>query len=95
VDRDVDLALAHVLEDAGPAAAAGLLRALREAFGRIAAHPRIGSPRHAHLLKGLRFWRVKRFPFLVFYLEQAKFVDVVRVLPMARDIPAALRHSFD
>ncbi len=93
-DRDVDLAFADILDDSGPAAAAKLLREMQEALDRISEYPRIGSPRYARLLKGLRFWRLRRFPFLVFYVEQARFIDVIRVLHGARDIPAVLRESF-
>lgn len=89
-DRDVDLAIAYLLEDS-PAAARQFLRELEAAMSRIAERPAIGSPRYAHVLKGLRFWRPRRFPYLVFYLQRASYVDVIRVLHGARDIPPALQ----
>jgi len=93
-DRDIDLALAYLFDEAGPAAAIGFLQEMQAAFARISRHPRIGSPRYAHLLKGLRFWRVRRFSYLLFYVEQQDFVDVLRALHAARDIPVAIRESF-
>ena len=90
-DRDIDLALAYLFEEQSPAAALQLAGEMEASVGRIASRPRIGSPRYAHLLKGLRFWRLRRFPYLIFYVEQAGFIDVLRVLHAARDIPAALR----
>lgn len=89
-DRDIDLALAY-LADGNPAAAAQFLRELEAAFARIASRPRIGSPKYSRLLRGVRFWRLRRFPYLVFYVAQPRFVDVLRVLHGARDIPALLR----
>jgi toxin ParE1/3/4 len=92
-DRDIDLALAYLFEEQSPAAALRLAREMEAAVARIASHPRIGSPRYARLLKGLRFWPLRRFPYLIFYVEQAGFIDVLRVLHAARDIPAALREA--
>jgi len=36
---------------------------------------------------GLRFWRLKKYPHLVFYIERDNHIDVWRVLHGARDIP--------
>jgi len=38
-------------------------------------------------------WRLRRFPYLVFYLTHPTHVDVVRVLHEARDIPAVLQKA--
>ena len=92
-DRDVDRAIAFLLRESAPAAAGQLLEELEAAFNRIAARPGIGSSRYARLLKGLRFWRLRRHPYLVFYVDQPRFVDVIRVLHGSQDIPAALREG--
>lgn len=88
----MDLALAYLLDESS-ALAVQFLRELEAATSRIAERPAIGSPRYAHLLKGLRVWRLKRFNYLVFYLRRATHVDVIRVLHGARDIPAALQDA--
>ena len=61
--------------------------------GTSKANPATGSLRYGDQsgLPGLRFWPIRRFPHLVFYVEQADRVDVLRVLHGSRDIPAALR----
>ena len=61
--------------------------------GHIQRHPATGSPRYAHELNlpGLRFWSLKRFSYLVFYMEGPEVVDVWRVLHSRRDIPAWLQ----
>jgi len=94
-DRDVDRAVAFLLEDEeqAPAAARQLLAELEAAFARIAGHPGIGSRRYARLLRGLRFWKLRRHPYLIFHVEHPAFIDVLRVLHAARDIPAALRET--
>ena len=86
----MDLAIAYLLRDSA-AAASQFLRELEDALAGIAQRPAIGSPKYARLLKGLRFWRLRRFRYLVFYLQRPSYVDIIRVLHEARDIPAALR----
>jgi toxin ParE1/3/4 len=54
--------------------------------------PGLGSRRYAHLLpnQSLRVWRLDRFPFLLFYLVDGAWIDVLRVLHERRDISANL-----
>lgn len=89
-DRDLDAALAFLLKEGAQAAALRLLEEFEAALARIGGRPEIGSPRYAHLLPGLRYWRLRRHSYLVFYVELPGFVDVLRVLHAKRDIPAAL-----
>ena len=88
--RDIDRAVEHYLAEASPAVALAFLDALEEAHRLIGEQPAAGSPRYAHELDlpGLRVWAVRRFPYLVLYVEQATEVDVWRVLHGARDVPA-------
>ncbi len=44
-------------------------------------------------LPELRSWPLKRYPFLVFYVEQPDHIDVWRVLHGQRDIPSWLREE--
>ena len=91
--RDVDDTLAFYLQQDAPAAALGFIDALEQAYTHIGRHPATGSPRYAHELNlpGLRFWPLKRYPQLVFYVERDDHVDVWRVLSGERDVPAWLR----
>lgn len=93
-DMDIDLALAYYTGHA-PDTAPALLDALEAAFKAIANRPATGSPRFAHDLDlpGLRGWIVKRFPYIVFYIEHEASIDVLRVLHQSRDIPAELTDS--
>jgi toxin ParE1/3/4 len=36
----------------------------------------------------LRFWALRRYSYLVFYVERSDHVDIWRVLHSQRDIPA-------
>lgn len=38
-------------------------------------------------------WRVRGYPYLIFYLERPDYLDVARVLHSARDIPARLKEA--
>lgn len=88
-EQDVDEALTYYLEEGAEAAALGFIDALQKAYAHIGCHPATGSPRYGHELSlpGLRSWPLTRYPYLVFYIEQADHVDVWRVLHQQRDIP--------
>ncbi len=91
-DADIDQCFAYIARD-NPGAAMRFLDALERSFSMIAEQPGIGSPRYAHLaaLDGLRMWVVPDFEnYLIFYIEKAHFVDVVRILHRARDVPSLL-----
>lgn len=89
-DQDIADAVNHYRDEAGEKTALNFVQALEHAIDHIARHPASGSPRHAHDLDlpGLRSWPLKRFPYLVFYLERDDHIDVWRVLRQERDIPA-------
>lgn len=90
--RDVDDAIAYYLSEGSESAALGFIDSLEQAYIHIGRHPATGSPRYAHELDlpGLRSWPLKRFPYLVFYVERDDHVDVWRVLHGQRDIPASM-----
>lgn len=88
--RDVDEAIDYYLAERAPRLALGFIDALERAYSHIARHPAAGSSAYASDLNlpGVRFWPLKRYPHLVFYLERADHIDVWRVLHGKRDIPA-------
>ena len=92
-ERDIDEAAAHYRAEGGVELELRFIDALEVAIRHVATHPATGSTRYASELKSqdLRFWPVKRFPFLIFYVEHADHEDVWRVLHGARDLPAWLR----
>jgi toxin ParE1/3/4 len=89
-DRDVDDAIDYYLREGSEKAALGFIEALRQTYLQIGRHPQLGSPRYAHELDlpGLRHRALKRYPYLVFYVERENHIDVWRVLHGRRDIPA-------
>ena len=89
-NRDIEEAIDHYSATAGGKVALGFVDALEDALRHIANHPATGSPRYAHELNlaGLRNWPLKRYPYMVFYVEQEGHIDVWRVLHGKRDIPA-------
>jgi toxin ParE1/3/4 len=94
-NRDIEQAIEHLLNEAGEKVALGFVDALETAFARIGRAPGVGTTRYAHELDlpGLRTWRLKRYPYLVFFFERSDHVDVVRVIHAHRDIPEWLRES--
>ncbi|HWR86986.1 MAG TPA: type II toxin-antitoxin system RelE/ParE family toxin [Acidiferrobacterales bacterium] len=95
VTQDVNEAIEHYLSEGAAQAALGFVDALEQAYGHIGRYPTTGSPRYAHELNlpRLRFWPLKRYPYLVFYVERSDHIDVWRVLHGQRDIPAWMRDS--
>ncbi len=91
--EDVADALAYYLEQGALDAAEGFVKALEKAIGHIGRYPASGSPRYAGELglPDLRFWQVKRYPYLIFYVECDDHIDVWRILHDQRDIPTWLR----
>jgi toxin ParE1/3/4 len=91
-ERDISEAVEHYGVEAGDAVALHLIDELERVLTRMGTHPGAGSPRYAHDLglPGLRFQLLRRYPYLVFYVEQDTVVDVWRVLHSHRDIPAWL-----
>jgi toxin ParE1/3/4 len=89
-EGDVDEAIDYYLSEDAPEAALGFIDALEQAYRHIGGHPDTGSSRYAGELNlpGLRFWRLKKYPHLVFYVERSNHIDVWRVLHGMRDIPS-------
>lgn len=94
---DIDAAVDYYLNEAGEKAALGFIDALEQAFRHIAQYPASASPRYAHELDlpDLRSWPLKRYPYLVFFVERDDHIDVWRVLHGERDIPASMREPED
>lgn len=63
------------------------------ALTKLARNPGTGSPRYAHVLPGgaLRMWILRKFPYVLFYLEHDTHLEVIRFLHSHRDMPAALQ----
>jgi toxin ParE1/3/4 len=93
--RDIEDAIDHYAREAGERAALGFVDRVEGAFRAIARHPAAGSPRYAHELNlpGLRSRSLKRYPYLVFYVERADHIEIWRVLHAQRDIPAWMGDS--
>ncbi|MDB5872096.1 MAG: plasmid stabilization protein [Ramlibacter sp.] len=87
--RDVEQAADHYFAEGGTALELRFIDALQAAVTRIATNPGVGSPRYAAALSmpGLRFWKLTKFPYLIFYVEREDQVDIWRVLHEQRDIP--------
>ena len=82
-------------QEAGEATALSFVDALENAYDHMSRHPATASLRYAHELDlpELRFWPLRRFPYLVFYVDRPDHVDVWRILHGERDIPAWLNEA--
>jgi toxin ParE1/3/4 len=80
-DADVLAALDYYITNA-PEYVFGFIDDLELAYQHIQQFPASGSPRYAHELDlpELRAWKCHKFPYVVFYAENAKCIEVWRVL---------------
>ncbi|MGF6175099.1 type II toxin-antitoxin system RelE/ParE family toxin [Ensifer sp. 4252] len=87
--NDAEAAVDYYAGEAGIEVALGFIDALQAAYDLIASHPESGSLRYSYELglPDLRNVYLKSYPYLVFYREQADYIDVWRVLHAKRDIP--------
>ncbi len=94
-DRDLATAVEHDVRESGNDVALRFIDAVERAYARIGRQPGVGSPRYAHELSiaELRSWPIRRFPYVVFYVERSDRVDIWRLLHAHRDIPKWMRAS--
>jgi toxin ParE1/3/4 len=92
-EQDIDDAIDYYYGEGGANLALAFIDALEVAFQYLAAHAESGSPRYAIELDlpGLRYWPLKKFPYLIFYVETEIRVDVWRVLHGKRHIPPTMQ----
>lgn len=78
--QDVEAAIDYFLAQGPHSIAQGFIDALEQTYTRISHYPAGGSLRYAHALNidGLRFARLGRYPWLVFYVEQAEWIEITR-----------------
>jgi len=87
---DIDDAIAHLRDNAGDEVALAFVDALENAVNHIARSPSVGSLRFSYELgiPELRARRVRRFPYVIFYVPRGDHIDIWRVLHTRRDIPS-------
>lgn len=91
-DKEID-ALADYIARDDLGAALRFMDAAQKVFNLIGEQPGVGSLRYAHLpiLEGLHVCPVSGFEkHLVFYIERQVYIDVIRILHSARDLPVVL-----
>ena len=89
---DIDATLSYYQRETGESLAIRFVDALEAELSHLSGHPLIGSLRYSYELNipALRSWSLEAFPYIVFYIDRAEFVDVWRVLHARRNIPAWL-----
>ena len=87
-DDDIESALSYYLSEAGAEVASNFVDQFEEAVFKISRQPAAGSPRFGHELQiaGLRQWPMKHFPYLIFYIEKERHIEIARVLHTSVDI---------
>ena len=89
---DIEQAVDYYAREAGLDVALRFVGAIEDAYRTIGLRPATGSPRLSHELNlpGLRSRTLKRFPYMIFYVEQVAHIEVWRVLHAQRDMAAWL-----
>jgi toxin ParE1/3/4 len=93
--QDVERAVDWYASEAGGDIALGFIDAIEAAYRAITRNPGIGSPRYAHELNlpGLRTHKLRRYPYLIFYVERDGDIGIWRVLHAQRDIPVTMQEG--
>lgn len=91
-DDGIESAISFYLDEAGTEVASAFLDQLKLALRHITKLPATGSQRYGHELQisDLRQWPIKRFPYLIFYVDKERHIEIVRVLHSKRDIPSSI-----
>ncbi len=91
-EEDLDRACDHYLANAGVELVVDFLHDFERAVAHISRFPDAGSPKYGFEAStaGIRFWPMKKFPFLIFYIETENQIDVWRVMHGNMDIAAEL-----
>ncbi len=95
--RDVELAVEYYWGLGASQAALRFIKTWEAILGDISGHSSSGSLRYAEQLslEGLRMRSMKRYPYLVFYLDSSVRADVWRVLHERSDIVMRLGDDDD
>jgi toxin ParE1/3/4 len=90
--HDIEDARGYYLREA-PHVVAEFASEIDTALLMLQTQPKMGSPRWglAMGLAGLRTWPLAQFPYMIFYFDRIKHLEVVRVLHQASDIPQHLK----
>jgi toxin ParE1/3/4 len=91
--RDLAGARAYYRREA-PHMVGAFASAVDAEFLYLRRNPSTGSPRYGLQIgfTGLRSWAVKKFPYVIFYVQDTDCVAVIRVLHQSTGIPQHLQH---
>lgn len=91
-EDDLDRACDHYVAEAGPEVAEAFLVEFERVLNLISRSPGLGSPRYGFEsdVAGVRYRSMKKFPYMIFYIETDHSIDVWRVLRGKMDIPSIL-----
>lgn len=72
-----------------------LIDEFSKVYGYIRENPRLGANRYAYELNipGLKNWLLTGFPYIIFYIEQAEYIYILRVLHSHQQIPQWMSQS--
>ena len=92
-ENDLDRACDHYMTTSGTDVAVDFLHDFESVVAFVSRFPATGSPRYGYepSLAGIRFWPMKKFPFLIFYIETEHYIDVWRVMHGNMDIISELQ----
>lgn len=91
-EDDLDRVVDHYVTTAGTDVAVDFLNDFGNAVAFISQFPASGSPKYGYepSLAGIRFWPLKKFPYLILYIETEHQIDVWRVMHGNMDITAGI-----
>ena len=93
--QDVDQIIEYYLNEVSADVAEGFINDLERGARYIGRNPKTGSSRYSVELSwpDLLSWPLKKYPYMLFYLDKESQIEVIRVLHAERDLPYWLREG--
>ncbi|MDM7923397.1 MAG: type II toxin-antitoxin system RelE/ParE family toxin [Pyrinomonadaceae bacterium] len=91
-EEDIDRAFEYYLQEAGPEMAVAFVDGFERSTAQLSRNPLSGSSQLAHALgiDDLRQLPMKRFPYVLIYIDTKQCVEIWRVLHTRRDLLSLL-----
>jgi toxin ParE1/3/4 len=91
--REIENGFSHYLVEALVELALSFSESVDLALKHILNFPASGSRRYGEMFDNpsLRSWPLKRFPYVLFYVERSDHLEIIRLLHQHSDIPILLQ----
>lgn len=88
--EDTAAAVQAIAQEFGEPAARRFWAELTHAYRLLLRQPRLGIRRPEFEIEALRSWKIRRYPWIIFYRIHGERLEIIRVVPGLMDLPRLL-----